>query len=145
MLSAIGGRSSFKTLVSGFIGRRFGDKRIVLLGLTLMLIGGAIAGAADSYAPVRPDEGGLGPGADSGLDIGRDVVGVDDAKRRLQPQPAGIGFAARARVADGAIADRRQALTALDQLGDERCARRWFGGLDLAVPVRPIRCTIPRR
>lgn len=37
---------------SGFIGRRFGDKRIVLLGLALMLAGGAIAGAAKSYDTV---------------------------------------------------------------------------------------------
>ena len=42
----------FLSVPSGFIGRRFGDKRIVLLGLTLMLIGGAIAGAADNYATV---------------------------------------------------------------------------------------------
>jgi predicted MFS family arabinose efflux permease len=42
----------FLSVPSGFIGRRFGDKRIVLLGLTLMLIGGAIAGAADGYATV---------------------------------------------------------------------------------------------
>ena len=39
----------FLAVPSGFIGRRFGDKRIVLLGLGLMLIGGAIAGAAKSY------------------------------------------------------------------------------------------------
>ncbi len=42
----------FLSVPSGFIGRRFGDKRIVLLGLALMLIGGAIAGAANSYAAV---------------------------------------------------------------------------------------------
>ncbi len=42
----------FLAVPSGFIGRRFGDKRVVLLGLVLMLIGGAIAGAADSYATV---------------------------------------------------------------------------------------------
>ena len=39
----------FLAVPSGFIGRRFGDKRIVLLGLALMVMGGAIAGAADSY------------------------------------------------------------------------------------------------
>jgi predicted MFS family arabinose efflux permease len=42
----------FLSVPSGFIGRRFGDKRIVLIGLTMMLLGGAIAGAADSYSTV---------------------------------------------------------------------------------------------
>lgn len=42
----------FLAVPSGFIGRRFGDKRIVLLGLTLMLLGGAIAGSAVSYEAV---------------------------------------------------------------------------------------------
>ncbi len=40
------------TIPAGFIGRRFGDKRIVLAGLALMVIGGVIAGAAESYAMV---------------------------------------------------------------------------------------------
>ncbi len=40
------------TVTSGFIGRRFGDKRIVLLGLALMVMGGLIAGAADDYTMV---------------------------------------------------------------------------------------------
>ncbi len=39
----------FLSVPSGYIGRRFGDKLLVLIGLTLMFIGGAIAGAADSY------------------------------------------------------------------------------------------------
>ena len=39
----------FLAVPSGFIGRRFGDKRIVLLSLALMVIGGVIAGAADGY------------------------------------------------------------------------------------------------
>ena len=42
----------FLTLPSGFIGRRFGDKRIVLLGLIMMVLGGVIAGAADGYSIV---------------------------------------------------------------------------------------------
>ncbi len=39
----------FLAIPSGFIGRRFGDKRMVLIGLVLMVMGGAIAGAADGY------------------------------------------------------------------------------------------------
>jgi predicted MFS family arabinose efflux permease len=42
----------FLTVPSGFIGRRFGDKRIVLLGLTMMVLGGVLAGAADNYTMV---------------------------------------------------------------------------------------------
>ena len=42
----------FLAVPSGFIGRRFGDKRIVLIGLIMMVAGGVIAGAADSYALV---------------------------------------------------------------------------------------------
>ncbi len=36
----------------GFIGKRFGDKRIVLVGLVLMIAGGVILGEAESYAAV---------------------------------------------------------------------------------------------
>jgi len=36
----------------GFLGRRFGDKRIVLLGMACMILGGTIAGAATSYAAI---------------------------------------------------------------------------------------------
>jgi predicted MFS family arabinose efflux permease len=42
----------FLTVPSGFIGRRFGDKRIVLLGLTMMAGGGVLAGAAADYTLV---------------------------------------------------------------------------------------------
>jgi MFS family permease len=42
----------FLSVPAGYIGRRFGDKRIVLVGLALMLTGGAIAGAANSHAMV---------------------------------------------------------------------------------------------
>jgi predicted MFS family arabinose efflux permease len=36
-------------LPGGFLGRRFGDKRVVLLGLGLMTAGGAVMGASHSY------------------------------------------------------------------------------------------------
>ena len=39
-------------LPSGFIGRRFGDKRVVVVGLFLMVMGGALSGVASSYAMV---------------------------------------------------------------------------------------------
>jgi predicted MFS family arabinose efflux permease len=42
----------FLAVPSGFIGRRFGDKRIVVIGLIMMVAGGVISGAADSYALV---------------------------------------------------------------------------------------------
>lgn len=42
----------FLSVPAGFAGRRFGDKRIVLAGLMLMLAGGAVAGAAERYATV---------------------------------------------------------------------------------------------
>lgn len=37
-------------LPGGFLGRRFGEKRLVLGGLALMAIGGAVSGVGDSYA-----------------------------------------------------------------------------------------------
>jgi MFS family permease len=37
-------------LPGGLLGRRFGDKRVVALGLGLMAAGGAVAGFADGYA-----------------------------------------------------------------------------------------------
>jgi MFS family permease len=36
-------------LPGGFLGRRFGDKRVVMLGLGLMVAGGTLAGFAESY------------------------------------------------------------------------------------------------
>lgn len=39
----------FLAVPSGFIAKRFGDKRIVLIGLVLMAAGGALSGMADSY------------------------------------------------------------------------------------------------
>lgn len=39
-------------LPGGFIGQRFGDKRVVVAGLVLMFIGGILAGASDSYGMV---------------------------------------------------------------------------------------------
>lgn len=37
-------------LPGGHLGRRFGEKRVVLVGLALMAAGGAMSGASDSYA-----------------------------------------------------------------------------------------------
>lgn len=37
-------------LPGGMLGRRFGDKRVVVAGLALMLAGGVVAGFADSYS-----------------------------------------------------------------------------------------------
>ena len=39
-------------LPGGFIGKRFGDKRVVVAGLLLMFIGGILVGASDSYGSV---------------------------------------------------------------------------------------------
>lgn len=39
-------------LPSGFIGRRFGDKRVVIVGLFPMVMGGALSGVASNYATV---------------------------------------------------------------------------------------------
>src|SRR5258708_28862686 len=36
----------------GALGRRFGDKRMVCLGLALMAVGGALTGFAESYATI---------------------------------------------------------------------------------------------
>ena len=36
----------------GFIGKRFGDKRVLLAGMTLMVVGGVVSGAAESYPVV---------------------------------------------------------------------------------------------
>jgi MFS family permease len=42
----------FLALPGGFIGKRFGDKRVVIVGLGLMFIGGILVGASDSYKMV---------------------------------------------------------------------------------------------
>ena len=39
-------------LPGGFIGKRFGDKRVAVAGLLLMFIGGILVGASDSYGMV---------------------------------------------------------------------------------------------
>ncbi len=39
-------------LPGGFLGRRFGDKRVVVAGLLLMFIGGILVGASDNYGMV---------------------------------------------------------------------------------------------
>jgi MFS family permease len=43
----------FLAVPAGFLGRRFGDKPVVVLGLAMMVLGGAMSGAADSYAMVE--------------------------------------------------------------------------------------------
>jgi predicted MFS family arabinose efflux permease len=53
----------FLTVPSGFIGQRFGDKRIVLIGLAIMAGGGVVAGAADNYALVAAGRLASGSGA----------------------------------------------------------------------------------
>src|ERR1700712_3813698 len=40
---------AFIAIPGGMVGRRFGDKRVVLVGLVLMIAGGVVAGAAPSY------------------------------------------------------------------------------------------------
>jgi MFS family permease len=42
----------FLALPGGFIGKRFGDKRVVIVGLVLMFVGGILVGASDSYKMV---------------------------------------------------------------------------------------------
>ena len=65
----------------------------------------------------RVDELVVGPGADAGRRIGRDVRRQDDAERRFDRAPAGkVVAAARQRMAGRAIADDRQIAAALDLL-----------------------------
>src|ERR1044072_7246264 len=40
------------SLPSGFLGRRFGDKTVVTVGMILMVLGGAIASFAQSYSAI---------------------------------------------------------------------------------------------
>ena len=42
----------FLALPGGFIGKRFGDKRVVIAGLALMFVGGILVGAGDTYKMV---------------------------------------------------------------------------------------------
>ena len=48
----------FLAVPSGFMGRRFGDKAMVLVGLALMLAGGAMAGAGHGPRRSCADAGG---------------------------------------------------------------------------------------
>ena len=43
----------FLAVPSGFLGRRFGDKPVVATGLTMMVLGGLLSGAADDYTTVE--------------------------------------------------------------------------------------------
>jgi hypothetical protein len=63
----------------------------------------------------RALEGGERPAADAGGRIGRDVGAVDRAEGRLQRQPARVGLAVGARVADHAVALRRDACALREQ------------------------------
>ena len=65
----------------------------------------------------RAFEGGIGPRADSGFDIGRDVGRVDRAERRRQRLAAGVEDAVRRGVADRAVAERGELLAARDGRG----------------------------
>ena len=44
----------------GFLGRRFGDKRVAATGLLLMCIGAILGGASDSYELAVPDASSVG-------------------------------------------------------------------------------------
>ena len=76
----------------------------------------------------RASELRLGPLADAGVDVGRDVRRVDDAKRRRQRSPSGVGLTAFRRVAGRAVADRRQVRAFGDQRGVERRTVEREGG-----------------
>ena len=62
----------------------------------------------------RADEFGFSPLANAGVGIGRDVGRVDRAERRFQRSPAGVENAARAGMADRAVAERGKLLAAGD-------------------------------
>ena len=59
-------------------------------------------------------EGGVRPRADASVDIGSDIGRVDRAERRFQRSPAGVENAARAGMADRAVAERGKLLAAGD-------------------------------
>ena len=84
----------------------------------------------------------IGPCADSGLDIRRDVGRVNDAERRLERAPAGIGDAARYRY--GRPRSRRAPQAAGRVQWSRRTmsrypAARLAQSLATAVPPRPCR------
>ena len=75
----------------------------------------------------------LGPGADPGLGIGRDVGGVDGAERGRQRQAAGKGPPARRGVANAAVAETDERGAPLDQGGIEARGIRRSHGRNLGM------------
>ena len=70
----------------------------------------------------RALEGGIGPRADAGFDIGGDVGRVDGAERRRQRAAAGVEDAVIRGVANRAVAERGELLAARDGRGRiDRC------------------------
>ena len=67
-------------------------------------------------------EGGVGPGADPGLEIGRDVGAVDDPERCLESSAARVESTIGLGVTDGAVAERGKLPAAGD--GGGRIHRR---------------------
>ena len=89
--------------------------------------------AVDTF-PHGPAEGCLRPAPDTSLGIRRDVAGIDGAEGRRHRQPAGEGFFPRLGVASGAVADRGQHGSLLDQRLVEGSALRRFDGIDRWLP-----------
>ena len=50
-------------LPGGLLGQRFGDKRVVLLGLAMMAVGGIVTGASSSFVGVATERLVSGVGA----------------------------------------------------------------------------------
>src|SRR6516164_11772468 len=65
----------------------------------------------------RALEGGIGPGADTSLHIGRNIGAVDQSERRFERAATGIDGARRAGVADSAIAERGKLFAPCDGRG----------------------------
>ena len=87
-------------------------------------------------------ERGFRPAADPGVGIRRDVAGVDRAEWRGYRKTASKGFAARAGMAGGAVADGCKFGTGIDQCRIERGALRQSDGIDRRLPcVSEEACT----
>ena len=94
--------------LGGFGKGRIGKRRIEMPAV-----------ARDTFAH-RSCKGRIGPGADAGLGIRRDVGGIDGAEGRLDRPATGIGRAVGGGVADGAVAEG----------GEQAAAFEGFGGID---------------
>jgi hypothetical protein len=77
--------------------------------------------AVDAFAQ-RADEGLLGPAADAGIGVRRDVGAVERAERRFDRPAAGKRSSAFGGMADLAIADRGELRALCDQRWIERGA-----------------------